>query len=753
MFKKLGLTLLSAVLALLSFVNFQSNNNLQADTIFASKTGIQEGSVWLGNGVTTDWKAVSFTANVSHVLTSIQVYIDKNTVNDISSQLITFSVRASTNNTQYGRPGGNDLVAVSQNGSVVDNGVFKWVNFIPTANVTILAGEKYWIVGRKNSGVHQVGWANNNDTPLADNQYSASTDGGVTWGVVSAASTFFIESGISWETGLTVLTDFSVYNQVTDSQDVQGTITATSANVTERGFQLGTTSGNYATTISENGSFVAESYWNTFTGLTAQAIYYFRAFAYNSTSGYIYGNELSFQYAPIPILTTGVAELFPYQPSLAVFLYEVPITVTRTGTNDTLTYGLLIGTSNTTLTYDLHFVLAAQSTNLTAPFIVPTLLTNLLPNTTYYYRAYAYYVDTLYNYPTGWGDIMSVTTSSDYDLSNASVTLSSAIVSGTSVVLTGSIDNTGSYPFPYRGFAWSTSDNFTSATKWSETSLLATFTGWGLGSYSHQVDLLNNSTDYYFWAFMRTAVREYIYSDSTLKQTGSTSGVTFLAPTVVTNQPSSVTANSVNASMTITSLAGVLGFAVVQIDVYGFDIGETSGVYTDFIRSDTGTYDIGNYWMSLSSGSWTDGQIIYVKAYAHNTFGRDAYGAEIPIQLHSGGVVTPISPVASFTGDFSETMKRWMSTMGMDNPTGHWASLLLLEVVFSIIFVIILLAVKEDTERKVISIVWLLVAMITFGVFTFSGLLGIWGVLILILGAIGLILLVANIFTSGGKGG
>ena len=350
----------------------------------------------------------------------------------------------------------------------------------------------------------------------------------------------------------------------------------------------------------------------------------------------------------------------------------------------------------------------------------------------------------------GYGSILNLTTSAT--LGGAEVSMVSAnSANNTSIVAVGSLDKVGSVTLSLYGFAYSPTNNVSSAEqKWQAQPYLTQ------GQYQMQIDSLNPLTNYYVWFGVSDAYLHWVWSTPLQVTTGAESGITLLAPIVITNTPTSVTANSVNASLSITALAGGLGFTIVQIDSYGFDVGIKTGEYSDLLRQ-AGSFNIGNYWMQISSALWENGDVIYLRAYAHNTLGKEAWGKEIAVVLKTTGEVTVLpAPTTPVVGDFSLAMKGWLRSLGMDNPTGHWAALLLLEMIFAFVFGVLLITLRKDEyelERKAVSVIWLIVALVIFGGFVFSGLLGMWAVLILIIVAVGFIFYLVSPLFSGGRAG
>jgi hypothetical protein len=177
------------------------------------------------------------------------------------------------------------------------------------------------------------------------------------------------------------------------------------------------------------------------------------------------------------------------------------------------------------------------------------------------------------------------------------------------------------------------------------------------------------------------------------------------------------------------------------ITAYGFNVGTASGVYTQMPRQ-AGSYGAGPYWMRMSSEDWKEGMTIFYQAAAVNAFGP-AVGLERSVILNAAGTAppggTPITP-KNAVGDFSYWLRANMQGLGMDNPTGHWAFMFIVMLIVAFFFAVGIILVKERVIRIVLAVVLLLVELAIVGGFMFSGLLGIWPVIILIFTAVGLII-------------
>jgi len=117
----------------------------------------------------------------------------------------------------------------------------------------------------------------------------------------------------SQEWKFTGVKTLSATNITLNSATLNGQISGTET-LTIRGFEWGTQSGNYTDSWTESGTFPPDTFSYTITGLTPYRTYYFRAKAYSDTTGWVYGNELSFTTSPLVGTTIAtVATFCPHQ--------------------------------------------------------------------------------------------------------------------------------------------------------------------------------------------------------------------------------------------------------------------------------------------------------------------------------------------------------------------------------------------------------------------------------------------------------
>jgi hypothetical protein len=143
--------------------------------------------------------------------------------------------------------------------------------------------------------------------------------------------------------------------------------------MTIRGFEWGTQSGNYTDSWTESGTFSPGTFSYNLTNLSPGTRYYFRAKAYSDATGWIYGSEHSF----ITLTPTVITYYASYITRTSAIL--------KGGTNFIATirgfeWGKQSGNYTDSWTESDSFPAGSYSHT----------ITNLDPDTTYYFRAKAY---------------------------------------------------------------------------------------------------------------------------------------------------------------------------------------------------------------------------------------------------------------------------------------------------------------------------------------------------------------------------
>lgn len=255
-------------------------------------------------------------------------------------------------------------------------------------------------------------------------------------------------------------------------------VNAGSSTVTARGVCWSTShnptvSGNHTTNGTGTGSFTSN-----ITGLTANTMYYVRAYATNS-AGTAYGNEVCFttlQSATLPTVTT--IQVTSITPTTAIGGGNV----TATGGANVTERGICWSTSHNPTTGDSY----ASSGAGTGSFTVS--MTGLTANTTYYVRAYA-----INSVGTAYGSEVSFTTQ---EITLPSVTTNGYVypITQTTAQTFGFVDSMGNGWVSERGICWSTSHNPTTSGNHANN-------GQGTGSFGVEITGLTASTTYYIRAY------------------------------------------------------------------------------------------------------------------------------------------------------------------------------------------------------------------------------------------------------------
>jgi uncharacterized protein (TIGR02145 family) len=274
---------------------------------------------------------------------------------------------------------------------------------------------------------------------------------------------------------LPVLTTAAVTGKSDTSAYSGGTITYDGgAPVTARGVCWGLShnpavSGD--TTLNGTGT---GSYVSFMTGLDPGKTYYVRAYAINS-EGTAYGNEVSVTtLTGVPRVTTSTVN-------------SITDTTAVSGGNVTSNGGLTVsGRGVCWSTSPVPAISDSHTSNGTGTGVFTSSITGLLPNTTYYVRAYA-----TNSKGTGYGSQISFSTSASVPkVTTAAITG----ITESSAVGGGSVTSDGGLTVTARGICWSTSHVPTVSDSKTQD-------GSGIGSFTSYLNGLDDMTTYYVRAY------------------------------------------------------------------------------------------------------------------------------------------------------------------------------------------------------------------------------------------------------------
>jgi hypothetical protein len=364
-----------------------------------------------------------------------------------------------------------------------------------------------------------------------------------------------------------------------------------------------TTANSHTTDGSGTGTFVSN-----LTGLTANALYYVRAYATNSV-GTAYGNEVTFTTLPNPVLPTVTT-------SAVTNITQTNATsggnVTSDGGATVTVRGVCWNTSSSPTTTNSH----SSDGSGTGTFV--SSLTSLSPNTLYYVRAYA-----TNSVGTAYGNELTFTT---LTLSTPTVTTAPVTnITQTTATSGGTVTSDGGATVTARGVCWNTSSNPTTANS-------HTTDGSGTGTFVSNLTGLNMNTQYYVRAYATNSVGTSYGNEVTFTT------LTLSVPTVTTADVTNITQTTATSGGNVTSDGGVTVMARGVCWNTSANPTTVNSHTTD--GSGTGTF------VSNLTGL-TSNTLYYVRAYATNSVGT-AYGNELSFttsgtfyigQSYGGGII------------------------------------------------------------------------------------------------------------------
>ncbi len=360
------------------------------------------------------------------------------------------------------------------------------------------------------------------------------------------------------------------------------------ATVTVRGVCWSTSSNptlanSYTTDGSGTGTFTS-----SLTGLTANTLYYVRAYATNS-AGTSYGNQVTFTTLPYPLPTVTTANVTNITQTTATSGGNV----TSDGGTPVTARGVCWSTSSSPTLANSHTTDGSG----TGTFI--SSLAGLTANTVYYVCAYATNIT-----GTAYGNQVTFTT-----LPYLLPTVTTATVTNitqTTATSGGNVTSDGGAAVTARGVCWSTSSNPTIANSY-------TTDGSGTGTFTSSLTGLSANTPYYVRAYATNSVGTSYGSQVTFTT------LPYPLPTVTTANVTNITQTTATSGGKVTSDGGT----PVTARGVCWSTSSSPTLATSHTTDGSGT---GAFTSSLAG--LTANTVYYVCAYATNITGT-AYGNQV----------------------------------------------------------------------------------------------------------------------------
>jgi uncharacterized protein (TIGR02145 family) len=355
------------------------------------------------------------------------------------------------------------------------------------------------------------------------------------------------------------------------------------------------------------------TFTSSITGLSANTIYYVRAYATNSI-GTAYGTQVSFTTSPLapiaPTLSTTAAS------SITTTAASSGGNITSDGGASVTARGICWSTSANPTT-----ALTTKTSDGTGSGSFTSNLTGLTANTTYYVRAYA-----TNSIGTAYGTQVSFTTGAAVLVIPTLTTTAASLITQTTATSGGNITSDGGASVTARGICWSTLANPTTAlsTKTSD--------GTGTGSFTSSLTGLIANTTYYVRAYATNSIGTAYGTQVSF----NTSPLAPVLPTLSTTAASSISTTTASSGGNITSDGGA------SITARGVCWSTSTNPTTALSTKTSDGTGTGIFTSSLTS--LTANTTYYVRSYATNSIGT-AYGNQVSFTTSSGvqpGTVTDI---------------------------------------------------------------------------------------------------------------
>lgn len=390
-------------------------------------------------------------------------------------------------------------------------------------------------------------------------------------------------------------------------------------------------------TINDNSTFDGNgigSFTSNIIGLTPGTTYYVKAYATSSASITGYGEQVTFNtLATIPSVTTSVVSNITDNSATCGG------NVTFDGGATVTSRGICWSTSQNPTITDNH------SNDGSGTGVFTSIITGLVPNTTYYVRAYATNSE-----GTSYGE--QKTFSTEITLPSVS-TLNVSNITATSATCGGNVISDGGSAITARGICWSTSQNPTINNTY-------TTDGTGTGSFTSSITGLTPGTTYYVKAYATNSIGiEY----------GEQKSFTTLVnlPTVTTSTVSNITDNSATCGGNVTSDGG----STVTARGVCWSTSQNPTINDAHTNNGTGT---GSFSSNITG--LTYGTTYYIRAYATNSAGT-AYGVQYSFitTIPDGQPCYNVPTVVDYDGNTYNTVKLGNQCWMKENlRTTHYAN-------------------------------------------------------------------------------
>ena len=327
-------------------------------------------------------------------------------------------------------------------------------------------------------------------------------------------------------------------------------------------------------------------------------------------------------------------------------------------------------------------------------------------------------------------------------IAKGTVVTAGSTVSGTSVLLKGNITSTGGASILARGFQWSlfsTTNNITGSYTapsgyqvyaWSENA------GTGdvpfpipTGQYSHTLTMA--PTTLFYWQAGIYDANGWKWTTTGDSFTTGASGTigTSGPPVIITLDPTvgSITTTSFEANERLVTIGA--GY----VNSMGFDYRFDEAQPWIPLLPVTGNFSLGVYPGTLSG--FSAGQTVYYRAKCTSNTTLGSLGSSIKVVMATAVIPGYSGGGVDWSHGFPAFILSLARTQGMDNVFGHWGFMFEIMAGLAFIFgvlVVVLAFQRESMAAKIVAYILAVLEVITLGAFLFTGWLGIWPLVIIV---------------------